>query len=74
MLAKGGGLSPRREARTSRRSRQCVCIPWHWFGEVSGEWPQVQGEECVPSKSQSFLPLQKLSLEVSVEKLQSEQL
>lgn len=51
-----------------------MCIPWHWFGEVSGEWPQVQEEECVPSKSQSFLPLQKLSLEVSVEKLQSEQL
>lgn len=29
---------------------------------------QVQGEERVPAKSQSCLPLQKLSLEVSAEK------
>lgn len=42
MLAKGGGLSPRREASTSLQSRQCACIPWHWFGEGSGEWPRCR--------------------------------
>lgn len=67
MLAKGGGLSPRREASTSLRSRQCACIPWHWFGEGSGEWPRCR-EKNVSLRSQSCLPLQKLSLEVSAEK------
>lgn len=37
-----------------RKGKNCACV--HWFGEKSGEWPQVWGEECVPSKSLSFLP------------------
>lgn len=33
---------------------EIVCAYRHWFGEISGAWPQVWGEKFVPSKSPSF--------------------
>lgn len=40
-----------------REGRNCACVLW--FGEQSGEWPQVWGEEYVPLESPIFIPLTK---------------